>query len=229
MKLIIAISGLLLASGAAFAQNEQPEAVYQKLHRAALAASVDDLMQYTTAAKRAELKAMPGREATLKMQAGLMPKQYTVNSRTLNPDGKTARLIASGMGEMNGTFNMMYGTVNFLREDGKWLVDQWEWGSQKPAAFPVSQPAAAAASVPAAAAQTPAEQAAAAPKEMSRLERQEARKKAREEAEAKRLQAIKEKEEADRKAYEARFKNCVIKPVMSDDDLRKCGSDIKSN
>lgn len=225
-------AALIVVSGAAFAQSEQPEQVYQKLHRATLAGSAEEMMTYATAAKRAELKNMPGRDAMVKMIAGLMPKQYTVNSRVFNPDGKTARLIASGMGEFMGQHSMMYGTVNFLREDGKWLVDNWEWGNQKPAAFPVSKPVAAPApaspAVPAAA-QTPAEQAASAPKEMSKLERQEARKKAREEAEAKRVAMLKEKEEADRKAFEERWKHCFIKPVMSDDELRKCGATIKSN
>jgi len=227
-------AALLSATFGAAAQSEQPEQVYQKLHRATLAGNADEMMNYATAAKRQEMKNMPGRDAAVKMIATLMPKQYTVNSRVFNPDGKTARLIASGMGEFMGQHSMMYGTINFIREDGKWLVDQWEWGNQKPAAFPASAPApapkpVAAAATPAAAAATPAEQAAAAPKEMSTLERQAARKKAREEAEAKRIIAAKEKEEADRKAFEARWKDCVIKPVMSDEDLRKCGATIKSN
>jgi hypothetical protein len=238
MRLQAWIAALLFSTScAAFAQTEQPEQVYQKLHRATLAANADEMMNYATAAKRQELKNMPGRDAAVKMIATLMPKQYVVNSRVFNPDGKTARLIASGMGEFMGQHSMMYGTINFIREDGKWLVDQWEWGNQKPAAFPVAAPvpapkaavAAAAPAVPAAAAVTPAEQAASAPKEMSKLERQAARKKASEEAEAKRLAMSKEKDEADRKASEARWKDCVIKPVMSDDELRKCGATIKSN
>jgi len=216
------IAGLILfASCAAFAQ-EQPEQVYQKLHRATLAGNADEMMGYATAAKRAEMKSMPGRDAMVKMLAGLMPKAYTVNSRVFNPDGKTARLIASGMGEFMGAHSMMYGTVNFIREDGKWLVDQWEWGNQKPAAFPVAKPEA-----PAAAAATPARQAASAPLEESKLAKQEARKKAREEAEAKKIADAKAKEEADQKAYEARWKACVIKPVMTDEELRKCGATIK--
>ena len=232
MELKNLLAGLILfASSVAFAQ-EQPEQVYQKLHRATLAGNADEVMTLATAAKRAEMKNMPGRDAMIKMVGGLMPKQYTVNSRVFNPDGKTARLIASGMGEFMGSHSMMYGTVNFIREDGKWLVDQWEWGNQKPAAFPVSKPVAAPASpatptTPAAAASTPAEQAAAAPAEESKLARQEARKKAREEAEAKRVAEAKTKAEADQKAYEARWKDCVIKPVMSDDELRKCGATIK--
>ena len=216
-----------LASCAAFAQ-EPPEQVYQKLHRATLAGNADEMMSYATAAKRAELKSLPGRDATVKMMAGLMPEAYVVNSRVFNPDGKTARLIASGMGEFMGAHSMMYGTVNFIREEGKWLVDQWEWGNQKPAAFPAPKPVAAPESaIPAAAAATPAEQAASAPPEESRLARQEARKKAREEAEAKRVASAKAKEEADQKAYAARWKDCVIKPVMSDDELKKCGAAIK--
>ncbi len=221
MRLQIGLAGLLvLASCAAFAQ-EQPEQVYQKLHRATLAANADEMMSLATAAKRAEMKNTPGREAMIKMMSSLMPKAYTVNSRVFNPDGKTARLIASGMGEFMGSHSMMYGTVNFIREEGQWRVDQWEWGNQKPAAFPASKPAAA----PAAA--TPAQQAASAPPEESKLARQEARKKAREEAEVKRVADAKAKAEADQKAYEARWKDCVIKPVMSDDELRKCGVTIK--
>jgi len=231
MKLKGLLAGLaVLASCAVFAQ-EQPEQVYQKLHRATLAGNAEEVMAFATAAKRNELKNMPGRDATIKMMGGLMPKQYTVNSRVFNPDGKTARLIASGMGEFMGSHSMMYGTVNFIREEGQWRVDQWEWGNQKPAAFPVAAPAAAPAT-PAAAAgasATPAEQAANAPAEESKLAAQEARKKAREEAEAKRIADAKAKAEADQKAYEARWKDCVIKPVMSDDDLRKCGATVKSN
>jgi hypothetical protein len=223
------MAGLMfLASSAAFAQ-EQPESVYQKLHRATLAGNADEMMSYATAAKRAEMKSMPGRDAMVKMMAGLMPKAYTVNSRVFNPDGKTARLIASGMGEFMGAHSMMYGTVNFIREEGKWLVDQWEWGNQKPAAFPVSKPVAAPATpaAPAGAAATPAQQAATAPPEESKLAKQEARKKAREEAEAKRIADVKAKEEADKKAHEARWKDCLIKPVMTDEELKKCGATIK--
>jgi hypothetical protein len=224
----ILLAALVFVSGAAFAQ-QQPEEIYQRLHRAMLAGSNDEAISYATNAKKNELRNAPGKEAIFKMMASTMPKAYVVNSRVFNPDGKTARLIASGMGEFMGQHSMMYGTVNFLREDGQWRVDQWEWGNQKPAAFPVSAAAApaAAGAKPAAAQVSPAEQAANAPKEMSRLERQEARKKAREEAEAKRVAMLKEKEEADRKAFEERWKNCVIKPVMSDDDLRKCGATIK--
>ena len=229
--LIKGLAGLIfLASCSAFAQQEQPEQVYQKLHRATLAGNIEEVMSYATTAKRNELKGQPGRDATLKLIAAMMPKAYVVNSRVLNPDGKTARLIASGMGEFMGSHSMMYGTVNFLREEGKWRVDQWEWGNQKPAAFPVSRPVATPA-VPAAPAGTapaaPAQQAADAPKEESRLARQEARKKAREEAEAKRIVEAKAKAEADQKAYAARWKDCEIKPVMTDDELRKCGATIR--
>lgn len=220
------LAALVFVSGAAFAQ-QQPEEIYQRLHRAMLAGSNDEAISYATTARKNELRNAPGKEAIFKMMASTMPKAYVVNSRVFNPDGKTARLIASGMGEFMGQHSMMYGTVNFVREEGQWRVDQWEWGNQKPAAFPASA-AAPAAAKPAAAAVTPAEQAASAPKEMSRLERQEARKKAREEAEAKRVAMLKEKEEADRKAFEERWKHCVIKPVMSDDDLRKCGANIKA-
>ena len=229
--LIKGLAGLIfLASCSAFAQQEQPEQVYLKLHRATLAGNAEEVMSYATTAKRAELRSLPGRDATLKLIAAMMPKAYVVNSRVLNPDGKTARLIASGMGEFMGSHSMMYGTVNFLREEGKWRVDQWEWGNQKPAAFPVSKPVATPA-VPAAPAGTapaaPAQQAADAPKEESRLARQEARKKAREEAEAKKIADARAKAEADQKAYAARWKDCEIKPVMTDDELRKCGATIK--
>jgi len=227
--LIKGLAGLIfLASCSAFAQQEQPEQVYLKLHRATLAGNAEEVMSYATTAKRNELKGQPGRDATLKLIAAMMPKAYVVNSRVLNPDGKTARLIASGMGEFMGSHSMMYGTVNFLREDGKWRVDQWEWGNQKPAAFPVSKPAPAApAAAAAAAATTPAQQAADAPREESKLARQEARKKGREEAEAKKIADAKAKAEADQKAYAARWKDCEIKPVMTDDELRKCGATIK--
>jgi len=230
--LIKGLAGLIfLASCSAFAQQEQPEQVYQKLHRATLAGNAEEVMSYATTAKRNEVRSLPGRDATLKLIATMMPKAYVVNSRVLNPDGKTARLIASGMGEFMGSHSMMYGTVNFLREEGKWRVDQWEWGNQKPAAFPVAKPAPApaapAAPAAAAAAATPAQQAADAPKEESKLARQEARKKAREEAEAKQIADAKARAEADQKAYAARWKDCEIKPVMTDDELRKCGATVK--
>src|SRR5258706_2997941 len=188
MRLQAWIAALLFsASCAAFAQTEQPEQVYQKLHRATLAANADEMMNYATAAKRQELKNMPGRDAAVKMIATLMPKQYVVNSRDFNPDGQNARLIASGMGEFMGQHSMMYGTINFIREDGKWLVDQWEWGNQKPAAFPVAAPApapkaAVAAAVPAGsapAAGNPAAQGPRAPEGKFKLPRPGTRPKAR--------------------------------------------------
>src|SRR3970040_2461528 len=98
--LIKGLAGLIfLASCSAFAQQEQPEQVYQKLHRAMLAGKTEEVMSYATAAKRNELKGQPGRDATLKLIAALMPKAYVVTSRGFHPDGKPARLVTSAVGD----------------------------------------------------------------------------------------------------------------------------------
>src|SRR5258706_16129940 len=92
---------LLLAAfllpGAALAQTE-PEAVYAKFHRAAVSGDVDEMARYGQAAQRAEIASMSAaqKQATAKMMAVLLPRAYLLNSKTVAPNGQSARLIVSG-------------------------------------------------------------------------------------------------------------------------------------
>ena len=145
---------LALFCGGALAQ-EDPEAVYAKLHRAALAGKADEVVSYGTAAQRAELAKLPKeeREAVIGFLAKMLPATYTITEKTIAPDGNSAVLRGTGVVELIGKSDS-YLLANFKKEGGAWKVEKWSWTGNKP-------PAAAA--KPAAPAAAPSPQAVAAP------------------------------------------------------------------
>lgn len=139
----LALAFMLVLPLAAPAQ-EPPEAVYARLHAAALAANSEAALAHATKARQAELAGMAKAEkdAFFKMMAGLMPRTYTVTGKQVAPGGRSAVLRATGTGEFMGR-GQMYAEVKFQMEGSAWKVDTWEWTSTPPAG-PMAAPAAAA-------------------------------------------------------------------------------------
>jgi hypothetical protein len=144
----------LLCAGAV--AQEDPEAVYAKMHRAMLAGNTDEVLSYGTAAQQAELAKLPKeqKEAAIGIMAKMLPATYTITEKTIAPDGNSAVLRGTGVVDFIGKADS-YLLANFKKEGGVWKVDKSSWSSNKP---PV------AAAKPAAAAAAPPPQAAAAPK-----------------------------------------------------------------
>lgn len=182
---------LIILSGAAAAADDI-EAVYAKLHAAALARNVDEMMKYATEARRNELAITPDKEPVVALMTATMPKTYRVTGKAFSPDGDAAQLRASGLSGMVGMGEqLMYGVMDFTKEKGEWKVDRWSWSSERPVAPPGF---------------------------VRTLEPR-----GRPEAQAK--EAVKEVP-APVLSVEKSTPQCVIKPVMTDAELRVCGAGI---
>lgn len=136
--------------------QEDPEAVYAKLHRATLAGKTDEVLSYGTAAQQAELAKKPKEEkdAVIGLMAQMLPATYTISEKTIAPDGNSAVLRGTGVVEFIGKADS-YLLANFKKESGVWKVDKWSWSNNKPPTV---------AAKPAAVAAAPSPQAVAAPK-----------------------------------------------------------------
>lgn len=207
MKLWHAICGaavLALLSAGALAQ-EDPEAVYAKLHRASLAGNSDQVLSFATARQKADLasKSKAEKDAVIQFMAKLMPRSYSITGKTIAPDGNSAVLRGAGVGEFMGK-SQMYLTANFVKESGAWKVDQWGWTSDKPAAgtaqaAPATTPVAPVPK-PKAVASAPAPKRATAKAALARA------------APA-----------APTPPLSIAKPDCVYKPVMTNDDMKACG------
>ncbi len=144
----------ILSCTGAVAQ-EDPEAVYAKLHRAALAANAEEVMSYSTAAAKAELAAKPQaeRDALIRSMAQALPKTYTITEKNIAPDGNSAVLLGTGVSEYQ-TRAEAYLTASFRKEGEAWKVASWGWSNQK-LPPPAAKPAAPAAAATAADAESP--------------------------------------------------------------------------
>jgi len=138
---------LLLPPCAALAQSD-PEAIYARFHRAAVSGDVDEMARYGHGPQRAEFASMSAaqRQATAKMMAALLPRAYLLNSKTVAPNGQSARLIVSGASTLtpDGRPEKLYGTIRMELENGEWKVGNMDWSNTRPAAFTQAKPAAAA-------------------------------------------------------------------------------------
>lgn len=129
--------------------QEDPEAVYAKLHSATLAGNAEEVMAYSTAATKAELAAKPQaeRDALVRSMAQALPRTYTITEKSIAPDGMSATLRATGVSEYQ-TRAEAYLTASFRKEGEAWKVASWGWSNQKPP--PAAKPAAPVAATPAA-------------------------------------------------------------------------------
>jgi len=152
-KIVYCFALLALTAANAFAQ-EDPAAVYAKLHSATLAGNTAEVLSYGTAAAQAELAAKPQAEkdAVIKTLAQVLPKTYTITEKTIAPDGNSAVLRGTGISEFQGRAESYLNAV-FKKEGDAWKVATWGWSNQKP---PAAKPAApVAATAPAADAAAP--------------------------------------------------------------------------
>jgi len=142
-KFICRFALLVLTCASAFAQ-EDPEAVYAKLHRATLAGNTAEVLSYGTAATQAELasKTPAEKDAVVKALAQVLPKTYTITEKTIAPDGNSAVLRGTGISEFQGRAESYLNAV-FRKEGDAWKVATWGWSNQKPP--PAAKPAAPAA------------------------------------------------------------------------------------
>ena len=213
---------LALAAGPAGAQ-EAPEAVYLKLHRATLVHNLDEMLLYASDARRAELAGTAGSSVMLKLISSMMPRVYTVRSTAVTPDGLRAQMRATGTFTFMGSTAPSYGTVDLVKQKGEWKVDRFEWSGDKPAGFdtvqapyeqirgaPVTAQAPQPAPVPAPE-QKPAPATEPKPKEALPPVP---------------VQAEKPAEPPPLIERSTKPEPCVIKPVMTDDDLRNCGARV---
>lgn len=153
---------LFLASSTVALAQEDPEAVYAKLHRAVLAGNADEVMTHVAAATRAELAAKPQaeREAMIRGMAQALPKTYAITEKSIAADGNSAVLRGAGISEFQVRAES-YLSASFRKEGEAWKATTWAWSNQKPPPAP-AKPAASAV----AAASAPAADAGAAPQQV---------------------------------------------------------------
>ncbi|MEK6243136.1 MAG: hypothetical protein AABM33_01430 [Pseudomonadota bacterium] len=125
--------------------QEDPEAVYGKFHRAAASGNLEEMAKYGPDARRAELATMSAaqKDANVKMLAAMMPRAFTLRSKLVNPDGRSARLIVSGQGEsiVEGKPETLYGMIRMVMARGEWKVDESSWSNAQPGILARVQPA----------------------------------------------------------------------------------------
>lgn len=136
---LFACALFVLGCAGAIAQ-EDPEAVYARLHRALLAGNAEEVAGYSTAATRAELAAKPQaeRSALIRSMAQAAPRTYAITEKSIAPDGKSATLRGTGISEFQ-TRAEAYLTASFRKEGEAWKVASWAWSNQKPP--PIANPA----------------------------------------------------------------------------------------
>jgi hypothetical protein len=200
---LLAVGAAGVAAGAAGAA-EEPETVYRKMHAAAVARNLDEMRLYAAEAARAEL-ALPD-----------VPKIYRITGKAARRDGSAVELRAAGTADSVGLgYTQMFGVIDFVREKGEWKVERLSWSTERPGEYPegflivhgpAPEPRASAE------AQAPRFKPPPSPPERSHIV---APRRSGEAKPEERVMTI-EREPAP----------CVIRPVMSDEDLRACGARV---
>ena len=155
------------------------------------------MLSYATSARRKEIAELPGKEDMVRVMAMAMPKSYSVTRKDV--DGAKAVLQVRGLHEEHGP---AAAKVLLYKEKGNWKVDEWGWEQLAQAAPKDVPPSDAmtksASDTPAAdtaGSAQPVEPIPAAPVDAPTLRK-----------------------------TSAEASPCLIKPVMTDDDLRRCGA-----
>ena len=193
---------LVFACGAA-AAAEEPEAVYAKMHAAALARDLDAMRPYAAEAER-ETLVLPR-----------VPKSYRLTGKAMRKDGNAVELRATGTADSVGLgYTQIFGVIGLVKENAEWKVERLSWSTERPGDYPegyVLVSGAAPGPRPSADPKQPRFTLPPSPPERSRL--------------------YNPKRPDDHKPEERvlgieRSRPCEIKPVMSDEDLRACGAQI---
>jgi hypothetical protein len=198
MKTIL--MALVFASGTALAADE-PEAVYEKMHAAAVAHDLDAMRLYASEAERATL-VVPE-----------VPKAYRITGKALRKDGNAVELRATGTADSVGLgYTQMFGVIGLVKEGGDWKVQRLTWSTERPGEYPEGYVLVQGAPPqPRSSAEPQVPRFALPPTapERSRL-----------------LNPKPPADPAERALTIERSHPCEIKPVMTDDDLRACGARI---
>jgi len=146
MRIALALLFSLIVPAAALAA-EEPEVVYGKFHRAIVSGDLDGMLDYAIAAQRREIANMSAaqRTAQVKMMAVLMPRAVVLKDKSVNADGKSARLLMSGMGQtlVGDKPETLWGSIRMVVEGKDWKVADVNWSNNPPANLPQAAPKAA--------------------------------------------------------------------------------------
>ena len=194
----------LLALCAVARAADDPEAVYAKMHAAALAHDLEQMRIYATQEQGAALT-VPD-----------VPRTYRITGKARRRDGNAVELRAEGNGESVGLgYTQLFGVIDLAKENGEWKVERLWWSPQRPGPYPegyvVVQGAPPRPRSNADAPRLPPPVSAPEPSHIYNPKR------AQEKADDRAL--ILQREPAP----------CVIKPVMTDEDLRVCGATVPAS
>ncbi len=140
---LLAAAAFLLPCAATAA--DEPEVVYAKFHRAAMAGDLDEMLKYAPAQRRAEMQGLSDahREAALKMAQLMMPRAFKLERKNVTPKGRATLIVSGPSDGSNPDVTKVYGTVSMLLENGEWKVAESNWSEDKPVLLSTPQPAAA--------------------------------------------------------------------------------------
>lgn len=135
--------GLLLVSLAAIAQQEEPEAVFARFHRAMLEGNLAEMKKYGTPAGAKDLEKLPPEQqkAMLEMVKKLLPSSYTITGREGAGSG-SMMLKATGQGTdlMTGRPQTQYGQIRMVKMGNDWKVDKTSWNNRDESGGGVASP-----------------------------------------------------------------------------------------
>lgn len=193
---------LLFACGAVRAADE-PEAVYAKVHAAALARDLEAMRAYAAEAER----------ETLVPPA--VPKTYRLTGKAARKDGEAVELRATGTADSVGLgYTQIFGVIGLVKEKGQWKVERLSWSTERPGEYPEGYLlVSGAAPEPRSSAESgqPRFTLPPSPPERSRLYNP---------------RHADEATTPEARAGRERSRPCEIKPVMTDEDLRACGAQV---
>jgi hypothetical protein len=93
------------------------------------------MMLYASDEQRGDLSVRAGDPAALKLISSMMPRVYTVRSLATSPDGTRARMRATGTFTFMGSTAPSFGVIDLVKQRGEWKVDKFEWSGDKPPGF----------------------------------------------------------------------------------------------
>jgi hypothetical protein len=207
-------TALALAAPLAVLAQEDPEAVYSKVHKAVLAENWGEVLKLSTDRLRKEHESLPKdkKVLTTKVLAKILPPAYSVVEKRTSSDGKIFEMRATGVSSPSPNQpETYYGLMKLVKDDSGWKIDDFDWFNKPPANFQLAQ-------APEKLADPKLEKA----EEELRLS-EEAIAKAKAEDEALLRKKAAEDAAAERERQrEARIALCVIKAVMTEEEIDLC-------
>lgn len=181
---------------------DEPEVVYARFHRAVLAGNLAAMKRDGTAAGGAEIDRMPPAQAKaiLEFMRKLMPKDYSITGKDINPNGVSATLRATAKAAdvPGGGAGAVRGTIRMLKEGGAWKVEQSNWEAAQAGGVPIP------------------------PDVLKAMLAPKPEQKARSAAPAKKTPVVGSLDAAPERKLGAAKPPCVYKPVMTNEDIENC-------